>query len=126
LTKLVIRQRAFVKHEGSKIAQGCVIVGRRPNGLLLAQRISANARFWHKADMPFTVSNVRFWRQRGNLHGGSSNHSTGLSDVIHCNHPRLPPSDQVVECVNVRRKAEGNPTNGAPENNSITHLHSPN
>jgi hypothetical protein len=28
-------------------------------------------------------------------------------------------------CVNIWREAEGNPTNGAPKNNSATHRHSP-
>ena len=37
-----------------------------------------------------------------------------------------PPRDQIVECVYVRRKAESNPTDGAPKNNSVTHPHSPN
>src|SRR5262249_56323692 len=36
-----------------------------------------------------------------------------------------PPRDQIVECVNVRRKTEGNPNDSAPKNNSITHPHSP-
>src|SRR6516164_7533009 len=38
---------------------------------------------------------------------------------------RLPPRNQVVERVNVWRKAEGDPTDGAPKNNSVTHHHSP-
>jgi putative SOS response-associated peptidase YedK len=37
--------------------------------------------------------------------------------------PGLPPRDQIVECVNIWREAEGNPTNGAPKNNSVTHPH---
>ena len=39
---------------------------------------------------------------------------------------RLPPCDQIIECVNVWRKAEGNPTDGAPKNNSVTHRLPPN
>src|SRR6266566_6069229 len=30
---------------------------------------------------------------------------------------RLPPCDQIIECVNVWRKADGNPTDRAPKNN---------
>jgi hypothetical protein len=37
----------------------------------------------------------------------------------------LPPCDQIVECVNVWSQAEGNPTERAPKNNSVTHHHSP-
>ena len=37
----------------------------------------------------------------------------------------LTPRDQVVERVNVWRKAEGDPTDGAPKNDSVTHRHSP-
>ena len=33
----------------------------------------------------------------------------------------LPPCDQIVERVNVWRKAEDDPTDGAPKNNSVTH-----
>ena len=33
----------------------------------------------------------------------------------------LPPCNQIVERVNVWRKAEDDPTDGAPKNNSITH-----
>jgi ribosomal protein L34 len=38
----------------------------------------------------------------------------------------LPPCDQIVECVDVWRKADDNPTDSAPKNNSVTHPHSPN
>ena len=34
---------------------------------------------------------------------------------------RLPPCDQIVERVNVWRKAEDDPADGAPKNNSVTH-----
>ena len=34
---------------------------------------------------------------------------------------RLPPRNQVVERVNIWRKAKGDPTDGAPKNNSVTH-----
>ena len=37
----------------------------------------------------------------------------------------LPPCDQIVERVNVWRKAENDPTDCAPKNNSVTHPHSP-
>jgi len=33
----------------------------------------------------------------------------------------LPPCDQIVERVSVWRKAEDDPTDGAPKNNSVTH-----
>jgi hypothetical protein len=33
----------------------------------------------------------------------------------------LPPCNQIVECVNVWRKAEDDPTDGAPKNNSVAH-----
>ena len=38
----------------------------------------------------------------------------------------LPPCDQIVERVNVWRKAEDDPTDGAPKNNSVTHRLPPN
>jgi hypothetical protein len=34
----------------------------------------------------------------------------------------LPPCDQIVECVNVWHKAEGDPRNGAPDNDSVPHV----
>src|SRR5260370_11424465 len=34
----------------------------------------------------------------------------------------LPPCDQIVECVKVWHKAEGNPRNGAPDNDSVPHV----
>jgi hypothetical protein len=34
----------------------------------------------------------------------------------------LSPRDRIVESVNVRRKADGNPRNGAPDNDSVPHL----
>ena len=38
----------------------------------------------------------------------------------------LPPCNQIVERVNVWRKAEDDPTDGAPKNNSVTHRLPPN
>jgi len=49
---------------------------------------------------------------------------SALADPL--GHPDLPPCDQIVERVNVWPNAEGNPTDGAPKNNSvITHRDSP-
>jgi hypothetical protein len=38
----------------------------------------------------------------------------------------LPPRDQIVERVNVWCKAEDDPSDGAPKNNSVTHRLPPN
>src|SRR5215475_4726662 len=54
------------------------------------------------------VCSVRFW------------HKADIGAQLILRH--LSPRDQIVESIEVGRKADGNPRNGAPDNDSIPHV----